>query len=78
MAQVLVRDLSEKTVRALKNQAESNNRSLQGEIKLILENVVKRRKDMEKFRREAMKFRSSLARRKFSDSAQLIREDRDR
>jgi len=36
MAQVLIRDLDEKVLKALKRRAESNHRSLQRELHLIL------------------------------------------
>ena len=36
MAQVLIRDLDEKVLKALKQRAESNHRSLQRELHLIL------------------------------------------
>jgi len=40
MAQVLIRGLDEKVLRALKKRAEDNRRSLQGELKTIIEVAV--------------------------------------
>ncbi|CAN5214289.1 hypothetical protein BH10PSE19_BH10PSE19_12660 [soil metagenome] len=40
MAQLLIRDLDEETVEYFKYIAKQHHRSLQGEIKSILENVV--------------------------------------
>lgn len=41
MAQVLVRNLDEKTVAQLKKRAAGNGRSLQAELKLLLEQAVR-------------------------------------
>ncbi len=78
MSQVLVRDLDGKTLEALKRRAKQNNRSLQQELKTILEEAAGLKPvDM---LAEADRIREVLARsgRQFSDSADLIREDRDR
>ena len=78
MAQVLVRNLNDRVVTRLKKRARTQGRSLQGEIKTILEEAAK---DMpEDFWKEADRIREQLKRsgRKFSDSAALIRKDRDR
>ena len=40
MAQVLIRDLDDKILKALKQRAESNHRSLQRELHLILSQAV--------------------------------------
>ena len=78
MAQVLVRNLTEKVVRQLKRRAEQRGRSLQAEVKLILEEAAQQ--DNEEFWKAADSIRERLRRtgRKFSDSAELVREDRDR
>lgn len=78
MAQVLVRNLNDKVVARLKKRAKTRGRSLQAEVKTILEEAAK---DVpEEFWREADRIREQLKRsgRKFSDSAALIREGRDR
>ncbi len=77
MAQVLVRNLNDKVVARLKRRAKTRGRSLQAEVKTILEEAAK---DVpEDFWKEADRIREQLKRsgRKFSDSAALIRADRD-
>ena len=77
MAQVLVRQLNEQVVERLKKRAKEHGRSLQSEVKTILEEAVP---DYEGAWLRIEVFRSRLKKsgRKFSDSAGLIREDRDR
>ena len=77
MAQVLVRDLDADVVERLKDRASRHGRSLQKETKAILEEAS-RRYGMEEARRVAEEWHERLAGRTFSDSAELIREDRDR
>lgn len=78
MAQVLVRNLEDKVVARLKKRARTRGRSLQAEVKTILEEAAK--EAPEDFWKEADRIRQQLKRsgRKFSDSAALLREDRDR
>lgn len=76
MAQLLIRNIDPETVEQIKLRAKKHNRSLQGEAKLILEeaasyNIVKSKKLSERIRK-------SLSDKKFTDSSELIREDRDR
>jgi plasmid stability protein len=77
MAQVLVRQLNDKVVDRLKKRAKEHGRSLQSEVKTILEDAVP---DYERAWKRIDSLRLSLKRssRKFSNSADLIREDRDR
>lgn len=78
MAQVLVRNLKSNVVARLKKRAKTRGRSLQAEVKTILEDAAKDVSD--DFWKEADRIREQLKRsgRTFSDSAALIREDRDR
>jgi plasmid stability protein len=78
MPDVLVRNIDEKTLNNWKKRAAKNNRSLQAELKEMIDSFgrtdpdeikVKMRKMVEKFEAEG---------RTFSDSAELIREDRER
>jgi plasmid stability protein len=78
MAQILVRDVGEAAVARLKRRAKRRGRSLQGEVKAILEEVAGREAAMVKARREAARIRARFAGRPFSDSTALIREDRER
>ena len=78
MAQILVRDLDEAVVVRLKERARDNHRSLQGEVKAILEEAAGQATNAEI---EAILDRWQhywqQQGKTFSDSAELIREDRD-
>lgn len=76
MAQLLVRDLEKETIERLKKRAKQHDRSLQGEVKLILQNAAKL--SMTEASNVARDWQKRLSGRKFSDSALLIREDRGR
>lgn len=76
MAQLLIRDLSPDLVERLKGQAKRRGRSLQSELKAILESSAKM--SMTEARRVSRELRQSLEGRIQGDSADLIREDRDR
>lgn len=78
MPQLLVRNLQQETVESLKQIAKANHRSLQAELALILENAAK--VQPAGFWKNTAKIREQLARSKksFSDSTELVREDRDR
>lgn len=73
-----MRKLDEKTAAQLKRRATENGRSLQAELKLLLEQSV--RPDGMDTWQEVKQFREEMkkSRRTFSDSALLIREDRKR
>jgi plasmid stability protein len=77
MAQVLVRQLDSKIVDRLKKRAKEHGRSLQSEVKTILEDAVPDYEGAWK-RIEGLQKRLGKSGRKFSDSAALIREDRAR
>jgi plasmid stability protein len=76
MAQLLVRDLDPAVVARLKDKARQNQRSLQGEVKAILEEAAARAT-----RQEALavidKWQRRWGDRVFSDSTELLRQDRD-
>lgn len=76
MAQVLVRDLDDATVETLKRRARRKSRSLQAELKEILEDAA----SAEAFDTESEleRIRSLFEGRSFNDSAELVREDRGR
>ncbi len=76
MADVLIRELDSVVVERLKNRAKSNGRSLQGELKHILEQAA--RIDVVDLRLQREHIRSVLAGRTFSDSTELLRQDRER
>lgn len=77
MAQVLVRQLNDKVVDRLKKRAKEHGRSLQSEVKTILEEAVPDYEGAWK-RIEGLRKRLGRSGRKFNDSAGLVREDRDR
>ena len=76
MPHILVRDLDSDIVERLKSRAKQHGRSLQGEVKAILEETVPM--TMSEFRAVSEKWQKRLKGHKFSDSAKLIREDRNR
>lgn len=76
MSQLLVRDIDPKKIQSLKNLAASHGRSLQAEIKKILEQVAEQAAtDPAVF---AAKMRKKLAGRKQTDSVKLLAQDRAR
>lgn len=76
MAQLLIRNLKPETVEKIKKRAKSHNRSLQGEAKLILEEAASY--NIDEARKLSEKIRASLKGKEFTDSSELIREDRNR
>lgn len=76
MAQVLVRDLDPELLDRLKARARLHGRSLQGELKAVLEAAAVF--SMAEAREASARWRQRLAGRSMSDSSDLIREDRDR
>ena len=78
MAQILVRDLDEAVVARLKERARDNHRSLQGEVKAILEEAAGQatNAEIEAILDRWQRYWQQQGK-TFSDSAELIREDRD-
>ena len=76
MGQILVRDLNDEVIERLKDRARNDGRSLQSEVKLILEQAA--RADVKAARKLANDIRKRFKGRKLTDSVDLIREDRDR
>ena len=77
MPDILVRDLDEKTLKGLKKRASANRRSLQAEVKEIIERSA-REKSFEELRKELETFSNRFKRKKMIDTVELIREDRRR
>lgn len=77
MAQILIRDLDDEVVALLKARAKSNHRSLQGEVKAMIEDRVRAGRNAS-VGAALRRFRASLGKKRLSDSATLIRTDRDR
>jgi antitoxin FitA len=76
MGSILVRGLDQKTIERLKERARLNGRSLQQEVKVLVERAAATL-TMREARRLSEQWRRRLGGRSFSDSARLIREDRD-
>jgi antitoxin FitA len=76
MPSILVRGLDPRTIRHLKERARRNGRSLQQEVKEIIERAVGML-TMNEARRLSERWQHRLGGRSFSDSVRLIREDRD-
>ena len=80
MAQVLVRNIDDKVLQRLKKRAENNGRSLQAELKLILEESAQQqgKLSLKAFLQRTAEIHASTAKRPQTDSAELLREDRGR
>ncbi|PWU22289.1 MAG: hypothetical protein C5B48_10305 [Candidatus Rokuibacteriota bacterium] len=76
MAQVVIRNIDDAAMDRLKARARRNGVSLERELRTILTETA--RLDDSGFRRRAAAFRRKLSGRRHSDSAKLIRDDRDR
>ena len=78
MANLLIRNVSEDIVSRLKDRAKKRNRSLQQELQSIL--VATATQSPEDLLKQASRIRAKLRKKgvTFSDSAELLREDRSR
>jgi len=76
MATVLLRDIPEEVLNRLKNMAKAHNRSLQQELRVVLENTADQTL-LDVFQK-ASELRKELRKKavRFTDSARLLREDR--
>lgn len=79
MAQVVVREIGDETVNALKSRARRHKRSLEAEIRVILSETA-RLENAQKIWAAIDRFHAKMKRsgRHFADSAALVREDRRR
>jgi plasmid stability protein len=77
MADLLIRGLSEQTMSHLKARAKRNGRSVQGEVKALIE--ANAGYTMAEAAAEAARIRAELAAtgKVFGDSAEIIRADRE-
>jgi antitoxin FitA len=76
MPDVVVEEVNEEILNLLQGRAEANGRSLQAELKAILEQAAQAR--MLEARARAAQIRASFGQGTFSDSAILLAEDRQR
>jgi len=77
MPNVLVRDVETSILEKLKDRAAKSGRSLQSEVQIILKDAATKPEPLSELE-TARKIRNSLKAHKQSDSAELLREDRDR
>lgn len=77
MPNVLVRDVETTVLEKLKNRAARSGRSLQSEVQIILTNAARKTEPLSELE-TARKIRESLRVKNQSDSAALLREDRQR
>ena len=76
MPDLLIRGLAPETIRRLKARAKRHGKSLQSEVKLLVEQATGG--DAQKIAAMFDRWQQRFAGRKFSSSARLIREDRKR
>ena len=77
MANLTIRNLDAKVVENLKSRARANRRSLEGEVRLLLEQHG-RRPPRDELIRQAEEIAAMTPRLPQTDSATLVREGRDR
>ncbi len=77
MPELLIPNLKSSTLDRLRLLAEASGRSLQAEAEMILDSVA-RAADDDASRERADQILAELSDREYSDSAELIREARDR
>ena len=78
MANVLIRDIPDDVVEELTQRAKSHNRPLQRELRSILLETDRRPCGDISQRAAEIRLKLSGEHRSFTDSAELLREDRDR
>lgn len=76
MSDLLIRGLNDRALERLKLRAKRNGRSLQKEVKLMLEQAAGA--DPEATKKMFSGWKQKFAGRKLTSSTQLLREDRDR
>ncbi len=76
MSQLLIRDLDPVIIKRLKLRAKQHHRSLQGELKVIVESATKM--SMVEASHLSKKWQKRLTGSSFSNSAELLREERNR
>jgi len=77
MGDVLVRNLADEVIESLKQRASGHSRSLQAEVKEILEQAA-RHVPLSEARQTAIEIRHSFGDQEFTDSVDLLAEDRGR
>lgn len=79
MTQILVRNIDDVTLSCLKQRAKRHGRSLQGELKIILEKASKRTQKytLAEVLKRTESIRVQMQSRNQTDSLELLREDRN-
>lgn len=78
MGNVTIRNLDDQVIDALKAQARANQRSLEAELRYVLSQQVNHRFRMSAFRERTAQLARETADVPQTDSAELLRQDRDR
>ena len=78
MGQVLIRELKDEVIDALKERAKQNQRSLQAELKLIVTQAAETSRVNPALLSRIDALRNKLKRRKHTDTVKLLREIRGR
>jgi antitoxin FitA len=80
MTQLILNDIDPTILEKLKARAANHQRSLEDELKAILQEAIEPDSiaKMNAFREQAAQMRQSLSKRVHTDSAKLVRDDRDR
>jgi plasmid stability protein len=68
MAQLLIRQLDETTVQRLKERAKRHGRSLEAELRIVLQEAVADPQE------EMLKLRQAFGGRRFPDSSEVLRQ----
>ena len=78
MGTLTIRNLEDRVIDRLKAQAKANQRSLEGQVRHMLAELVDRRSRMTGFRQRTQRLTSMTAGTPQTDSVTLLRADRDR
>ena len=78
MGTLTIRNLDDRVIERLKAQARENERSLEGEVRHMLTERADRRLRIAEFRERTRELASATAGTQQTDSAILLRADRDR
>jgi len=78
MADILIRNIDNKTLNRLKERAKSNNRSLQEELKELVESHAKPNLDETRNRINEILIKYKASGKSFPDSGEELSDDRNR
>ena len=78
MGTVTIRNLDDRVIDALKAQAKANQRSLEAEVRYVLGQEINHRLRLAAFRERTARLARETEGVPQTDSAELIRQDRDR